>query len=266
MNKQDPGIQYLDYTWNPIKMRCTPVDEGCKNCWHLAMIKLYEGDKYKYAEEGKPELNEKELQAPLKLKKPSVIGVQFMGGLFHEDVPNRMIDSVFTVMTQLAPQHTYLVLTKRIERIAKIHKDKMGWQPSWKNIHLGFSFHDQASFDKRAPLALSIPAAKHWGSYEPALGEVDFEKGFLREIDPVHGEVWEPYIDHLNYIIAGHESGKGARKGDILDLTNIDEQCKMAGVPCFIKQWWAGGKLHKAPRPDRPVWEINNNTQSISEE
>jgi len=30
------NIEYLDYTWNPIVMRCTPVSEGCANCWHLA--------------------------------------------------------------------------------------------------------------------------------------------------------------------------------------------------------------------------------------
>ena len=28
-------IDYLDATWNPIIMRCTPVSDGCKNCWHL---------------------------------------------------------------------------------------------------------------------------------------------------------------------------------------------------------------------------------------
>ena len=32
MNKT--GIEYVDFSWNPIKMRCTPVSEGCKNCWH----------------------------------------------------------------------------------------------------------------------------------------------------------------------------------------------------------------------------------------
>ena len=35
MNKTD--IEYLDYTWNPIAMRCTPVSEGCAHCWHLRM-------------------------------------------------------------------------------------------------------------------------------------------------------------------------------------------------------------------------------------
>ena len=33
MNKT--GIEYLDFTWNPIAMRCTPVSEACANCWHL---------------------------------------------------------------------------------------------------------------------------------------------------------------------------------------------------------------------------------------
>jgi protein gp37 len=30
-----------------------------------------------------------ELTAPIDTRKPAVIGVQFMGDLFHEDVPNR---------------------------------------------------------------------------------------------------------------------------------------------------------------------------------
>jgi protein gp37 len=40
------------------------------------------------------------------------------GDLFHEDVPDEWIDRVFAVMA-LAPQHTFQVLTKRAERMAK---------------------------------------------------------------------------------------------------------------------------------------------------
>lgn len=35
MNKT--AIEYLTHTWNPIKMRYTPVSVGCANCWHLRM-------------------------------------------------------------------------------------------------------------------------------------------------------------------------------------------------------------------------------------
>lgn len=34
---QKTPIEYLTHTWNPLAMRCTPVSEGCKNCWHLRM-------------------------------------------------------------------------------------------------------------------------------------------------------------------------------------------------------------------------------------
>ena len=34
MNKTD--IEYLDYTWNPFAMRCTPISEGCAHCWSIA--------------------------------------------------------------------------------------------------------------------------------------------------------------------------------------------------------------------------------------
>jgi len=36
-------ISYLDLSWNPIAMRCTPVGAGCANCWHLAMVDHFSG-------------------------------------------------------------------------------------------------------------------------------------------------------------------------------------------------------------------------------
>ena len=39
MNKTN--IEYLDYTWNPIAMRCTPVSEGCAHCWHLQRCDMF---------------------------------------------------------------------------------------------------------------------------------------------------------------------------------------------------------------------------------
>ena len=32
---QRTKIEYLDYTWSPIAMRCTPKSSGCLFCWHL---------------------------------------------------------------------------------------------------------------------------------------------------------------------------------------------------------------------------------------
>jgi len=90
MNKTT--IEYLDYTWNPLAMRCTPVSEGCRDCWHiqranmLAKNPLIPEHIQKAYAGGLPVLIESRLEEPLKVKKPSIIGVQFMGDLFHDDV------------------------------------------------------------------------------------------------------------------------------------------------------------------------------------
>lgn len=86
------GIEYLDYSWNPLAMRCTKVSAGCKNFWHLRMANRMAkkpnfppGVQAAYAGECGPLLIESRLDDPAKVKKPSWIGVQFMGDLFHEE-------------------------------------------------------------------------------------------------------------------------------------------------------------------------------------
>ena len=121
---QKTNIEYLDHTWNPIAMRCTPVSAGCKNCWHLPFARRFSKNpivsvaaRLAYGG-GDPWLNTRELSAPLRRKKPAVIGVQFMGDLFHENITNEQIAAVYGVMAA-SPQHTHCVLTKRVERAAE---------------------------------------------------------------------------------------------------------------------------------------------------
>ena len=116
---QKTGIEYLTHTWNPIAMRCTPVGDGCLNCWHLRTAdRLRNNDALPIEERealagsGHFVLRERELSAPLKAKKAAVIGVQFMGDLFHEAVPDDFANSAYRTMIH-ADWHTYLILTKR---------------------------------------------------------------------------------------------------------------------------------------------------------
>jgi len=124
-----------------------------------------------------------------------------MGDLFHEGVPDEFIDKVFAVMA-LTPQHTYLLLTKRPERMRAYLSqdwDEVGekaarWpliqqavedmgrrfdylsaNPVWPlpNVWLGVSCENQARADERIPLLLDTPAAHRWVSLEPLLGAID---------------------------------------------------------------------------------------------
>lgn len=121
---QKTKIEYLTHTWNPITMHCTPVSDGCDNCWHRSMAKRLAGNPvlmdYKrdaYAGKTGPVLYLRELEAPTRLKKPARIGVQFMGDLFHESVPFEHQTRIVSTIAECR-QHMFLILTKRPEAMS----------------------------------------------------------------------------------------------------------------------------------------------------
>ena len=201
-------IEWTDATWSPIT-GCTPVDEGCRNCYaaELAASRLaHHPSRAGLARRsragvaaftGEVRFNDQWLDQPLRWRKPRMIFVCANGDLFHENVPDEWIDKVFAVMA-LSPQHTFQVLTKRpdrantymrhvnahgktrheiVERTATTVFAKAGeWMTeSWplSNVWLGTSVSDQASADERIPALLDTPAALHFVSAEPLLGPVD---------------------------------------------------------------------------------------------
>lgn len=116
MNKTD--IDYLDYTCNPLAMRCTPISEGCKNCWHLPMAdrlaknpRIPEEEQRAYAG-GPPVFIRRRLEKLLKINKPSRIGMQFMGDLFHKYVHFDWQLEIWCIVRD-NPNHIFIILTKR---------------------------------------------------------------------------------------------------------------------------------------------------------
>lgn len=252
MNRTD--IEYLTHTWNPIAMRCTPISEGCANCWHQRMANRLAGNKNfpedirkAYACEGPPVLVESRLTDPMVQKEPARIGVQFMGDLFNENVPDEFISSVFQVMYE-CPQHIFQVLTKRPQRMydfistGRYLRDgihPIGW------IWLGVSVENQAAADERIPLLLQTPAAVRFVSLEPLLGPVDLTK---LEHDGLYYNAlsydtrWIMQVQpraRLDWVILGGESGPGATPMHPDWARSVRDQCQAAGVPFFFKSWGA---------------------------
>jgi rhodanese-related sulfurtransferase len=127
-------------------------------------------------------LNDQWIDQPLRWKKPRRIFVCAHGDLFHEAVPDEWIDRIFAVMA-LAPQHIFLVLTKRPERMREYIANAAGrvadavqplrtdrravgplphidpgqrWWPL-PNCWPGVSVEDQPTADERIPLLLDVP-------------------------------------------------------------------------------------------------------------
>lgn len=239
---QKTTIEYLTHTWNPLAMRCTPISEGCTNCWHLKfanrhahnpkfsleMRKAYAG--------GAPYLREDELQAPLRLKTPSRIGIEFMGDLFHEDVPFEFISKVVCMIVN-CPQHIFIMLTKRptemyfaitkLYLLAKANQRDFHIplpEMPFKNLYLGITCENQETFNKRWAILKQIPAAVYMISYEPALGPLILSPDFLA-------------LGKRAFLVCGGESGPGARPMHPSWARGVRDQCVEAGVSYFFKQW-----------------------------
>ena len=237
MNKTN--IEYLDFTSNPLAMRCTPVSSGCANCWHLRVVdrlknnpKIALKEKMAYAGVWPPVIREKELRAPLRMQKPSMIGLQLMGDLFHKQVEWPTIDKIL-LSCQIAQQHTHLILTKRIETAFYYFRSPV-YGPESQIMHrsdflknnriwVGVSVEDERSLEERGRVLKEIPAKKRFLSIEPMLEEMS-----LNEFD-VH---WESFID---WIIIGAETGPGARVMRLQWLYKIVAECIKARVPVFVK-------------------------------
>lgn len=125
------------------------------------------------------------------------------------------------------------------------------------NVWLGVSVEDQARAAERIPDLLATPAAGRFLSCEPLLGPVDLAT--LQEGLPVNA--WLTWLDGLDGVIVGGESGPGARPMHPDWARSLRDQCAAAGVDFHFKLWgdWRMGDelLGEPPRArESGFWRI----------
>jgi protein gp37 len=172
------------------------------------------------------------LDEPQQWKKPRRVFVCSMGDLWHPDVKPEDRAAVIRA-TNLAPQHTYLFLTKRPENF---DGDWSGQDNFW----LGVTVEDQQRADERIPWLLKCQARIRFLSCEPLLGPVEiFQWGCPHPAQTPRGIVLPPGA--LHWVIAGGETGPGARPANPSWFRSIRDQCSAAQVPFFFKGFgeWA---------------------------
>lgn len=108
----------------------------------------------------------------------------------------------------------------------------------WRNVWMGVSAEDQQRADDRIPHLLATPAAVRFVSAEPLLGPIEFDEYLSGEYAPHDwgGAMAEEDGPRIDWVIAGGESGPGARPCALEWLESIVKQCREAGTACFIKQ------------------------------
>lgn len=221
----DSTIEWTDATWNPVA-GCSHASTGCAWCYAARMAyrldrmgqAKYAGTAEKrgrtFAFTGRINLDEAALVIPFRWRKPRRIFVNSMSDLFHENVPTEFITAVFAVMEQ-TPRHTYQVLTKRPARAADL-ADRLPWPA---NVWMGTSVENAEWGLRRVPELLRVPAAIRFVSAEPLLGPLDAVP-----------------LDGIDWLIAGGESGPGARPMDLDWARSLRDRCRAVGIPYHFKQ------------------------------
>jgi protein gp37 len=254
-----PGTKGV--TWNPTT-GCDQISAGCDNCYALTLAKRLKAmGSAKYQNDGDPRtsgpgfgitVHPDTLTDPLRWRNPRTVFVNSMSDLGHARVPREFVARVFAVMAQ-TPQHTYQILTKRPERMARLIGDQFdGGQPllealtdeataqvlydaEWPlpNVWLGTSIEDNEHVG-RADALRHTAAAVRFVSAEPLLGP-------LNDLD----------LTDIDWLIAGGESGPGARPCDPDWIRALIAACRASGTAPFVKQLgtrWAG--TGKGNHPD----------------
>jgi protein gp37 len=230
-------IEWTDATWNPTT-GCTKVSAGCDNCYASALANGRLSDLYRRR---LPIVNTNEnrrdpfavrlwserLEQPERWAEPRLVFVNSMSDLFHVDIPEAFVRSVFEVMLRV-DRHVYQVLTKRPARMLRFWKrnsDLFHGLPIPEHIWMGTSVESQKAVGRVGQLR-QVPAQTRFLSCEPLLGPLGLD------------------LTDVHWVIVGGESGIGYRRLDIEWARGIRDQCLDASVPLFFKQ--VGGRTPKA--------------------
>jgi protein gp37 len=212
-------IEWTDATWNPVR-GCTKISPGCKHCYAETFAERFRGvPGHPYEQGFDLRLVPEKLCEPLKWMTPRMIFVNSMSDLFQDGVSDEYIETVAKVMVK-ANWHTYQVLTKRSQRMAQLLRGRLQFAAREKHIWWGVSVEDRKYGLPRIDDIRDVPASVRFLSVEPlleGLGKVN--------------------LDGIHWVIAGGESGHGARPLNEEWVTSLRDQCGLAGIPFFFKQW-----------------------------
>lgn len=262
---RESNIEWTDATWNPW-YGCHKVSPGCAYCYMDRWAKRSGRDPEKVTR-----AKDATFYAPLYWKEPRRIFTCSLSDFFIEEAdPWR--DEAWSIIAR-ASQHTFLVLTKRIERV----KQRTGGLPLPANVWLGVSAENQRQADERIPKVLQIPAAKRFVSIEPMLGPIQLQQqnpdgywppqapqpdiAWLRHKDwPDDFEYWTTGLDWV--IVGGESGGPGYRQlhyhydlKRIAWVQSLRDQCQAASVPFFFKQWGGRGPRSGGSILDGREWK-----------
>ncbi len=221
-------IEWTNHTFNPW-WGCSRVSPACDHCYAETWAKRVGQDLWG-KEAPRRFFGDTHWSEPLKWQKEAKqfnerrrVFCASMADVFED---RSDLDSSRLRLWQLierTPNLDWLILTKRPQKIKKLSPWAEGaiWPP---NIWLGTTVENQKFAKLRLPHLLKHKTSVHFVSCEPLLGHIDLSEWLLSE-------------QKLNWIIAGGESGPGARPMDPEWARSLRDQAKKHKAAFHFKQW-----------------------------
>lgn len=220
---QNSTIEWTNHTFNPW-WGCVKVSEGCAHCYAEIWANRY-GFKLWGLRRPRRTFGNEHWREPLRWNKVAAEKKQH-ARVFCASMAD-VFESVSSVegerqkLWALIEQTTmldWLLLTKRPENMRLLAPWKKLWPP---NVWAMTSVESQKWAEKRIPFLLDVPAQVHGLSVEPLLEPVSLE----------------PWIERLDWVIVGGESGEKARPMHPSWVRKIRDLCAEYDVAFFFKQW-----------------------------
>ncbi|MEO8391175.1 phage Gp37/Gp68 family protein [Polaromonas sp.] len=272
---ENTKIEWADHTFNPWT-GCTKVSTaatgggGCDHCYAESWSKRA-GDKVGKWGPGAPRVRTTagNWRQPLKWNDAHAeffaqhgrrqrVFCASLADVFDNEVDPQWRRDLFRLISD-TPNLDWLVLTKRIGNVIPMMRAIIDIRdPLPSNVWLGATIVNQAEADRDIPKLLATPAAKRFLSMEPLLGPVDLvlrqKNGdlqdalsgqWLRNVTPADlargASIHMGDGPRLDWVIAGGESGPGARPSHPDWYRALRDQCAAAAVPFLFKQWGEWG-------------------------
>ena len=237
-------ISWTDATYNPW-YGCRKVSPGCAYCYAERWASRA-GKDFNAVMKAAPAT----FNAPEKWTKPRRIFTCSLSDFFIPEA-DKWRDGAWRVI-QNTPQHTYLILTKRPERIL----DHLPRDWPWPNVHLGVSGENQFMLNVRLGQLLRIKAAGYFLSLEPLLGPI------------LIGNLHDEWIRRKPFtVIVGGESGGPEHRrliGEVCACGDWNEDHVKGGECRTCKSVGGTGGpgsqckrfrfSHSEPKPDALSW------------
>ena len=251
------GVTHAGFTFN-IWIGCSKTSPGCMKCFaerdnnFRHWIPAWGGPRKRTS----PAYWKQPLKWAREATAQGITKKVFCGSLmdiFDAEVDQSWRDDAFALVETCAAIGglEWLFLTKRIENAAAMLPAAWLAQPPGY-VRIGVTAENQAMADKRIPELLRVWKGKNFISVEPMLGPVNIYRAFSATYPGL--SLSEKIGLHLDWIVAGAESGPGAREMQLDWARSLRDECVASGTPYFLKQAVTGGKLTREPYLDGRQW------------